>query len=590
MMRRLLMFISNLHTRSIRLLTATLVWTVGVSSIRGQEFDWKNVAVGGGGYITGLVMHPMDSDLVYARTDVGGAYRWDAEHQLWIPITDWISVAESNLFGVDSLAVDPSNIDTVYISCGKNLTGEPKGIFKSTDRGKTWKGPFLTNVATAGNDVLPTGVAYPPLRNAGERLAVDPHDGKILYFGSRKNGLWTSSDAGVSWTPLVLPAEGTPGYGISFVALDSTSGDADHKSSRLYVGVFAASQNESGGGIYRSEDSGISWQRLHDPENVSVSQPRRGQCSTMDGTLWVTHAHGVVKVASSSKLLIDVTPTQASTSPYNALALDPSGAAKAVVIEGFMRSNNRIFRTDDAGKTWTSVGDEHHSTVPWWYDKMWAASPSAALINGSNPRELWYADWYGVWRTDNYTQETSWSNLESGHEEAYVFSLACPPNPSAVDLFSGVADVEGFRHENGPDGYPGHSFGTSPGNGPNADFQSTFGIDYCESSPTSLVRASGSQDGNSGVCKSQDNGVTWSFCSGWDSGKLPRTIAVSASNPNTFVATVSGGKPRITTDGGKSFRVCDEVSEAASSNFWSTAQPLAADRLNPAKFYGSCQL
>jgi hypothetical protein len=558
---------------------------IGLLAVQGQEFDWKNVAIGGGGYVTGLIMHPLDANLVYARTDIGGAYRWETEKQRWIPITDWISLAKANLFGVDSIAVDPSNVDTVYISCGKNLTGEPKGIFKSIDQGKTWEGPYLTDVATAGNDVLPTGVAYPPLRNAGERLVVDPHDGNVLYFGSRKDGLWMSSNAGVDWTHLNLPTEGNPGYGISFVALDPTSGKADHKCTRIYVGVFGALPNDSGCGIYRSEDSGMSWERLRDPENIFVTQPRRGQCSPVNGTLWVTHTQGVLKVSSSSNLLINVTPAQASNSPYNALALDPSDATKVVVIEGFMRSNNRIYRTQDTGNTWIQVSDEHHSSVPWWYDKMWAASPSSALISKFDSHELWYADWYGVWRAGDYIAETSWSNLETGHEEVYVFSLICPPAPATTDLFSGVADVEGFRHENGPDSYPGHSFGTNPDNGPNTDFQSTFGLDYCESSPINIVRASGSQGGGAGVCKSHDGGVTWVFCSGWDMGNLPRTVAVSASNPDIFIITVSGDKPRITTDGGKTFRTCDEISSASPSNFWSTSQPLTADRVNPEKFY-----
>ena len=73
-----------------------------------QLYTWKSVVTdGGGGFVPGIVFNPSAQNLIYARTDIGGAYRWNPATNRWIPLLDWVSFDEWNLTGVESIATDP---------------------------------------------------------------------------------------------------------------------------------------------------------------------------------------------------------------------------------------------------------------------------------------------------------------------------------------------------------------------------------------------------------------------------------------------------------------------------------------------------
>src|SRR5213076_947243 len=71
-----------------------------------QATTWKSVKFGGGGYVSGVVFHPTTANLLYARTDIGGAYRWNQAAASWVPITDGLgfSEGESRYHGIESIA------------------------------------------------------------------------------------------------------------------------------------------------------------------------------------------------------------------------------------------------------------------------------------------------------------------------------------------------------------------------------------------------------------------------------------------------------------------------------------------------------
>ncbi len=72
-----------------------------------ERYSWKNVQIVGGGFVDGFVFHPTAPGVRYARTDMGGAYRWDQSAHRWQPMLDWLSYKDRNLMGIESIAVDP---------------------------------------------------------------------------------------------------------------------------------------------------------------------------------------------------------------------------------------------------------------------------------------------------------------------------------------------------------------------------------------------------------------------------------------------------------------------------------------------------
>jgi hypothetical protein len=225
----------------------------------GPDYRWRNVAIGGGGFVTGLVFHPAERGLLYARTDIGGAYRWLPEARRWLPLMDWMGHDDHGRFGVESLALDPSDPSRVYLAVGTYLheRGQDGAILRSSDRGATFQRTALP-FKLGGNEQG---------RGNGERLAVDPNDGRVLLFGTRAHGLWRSDDAGASWKEV-------PGFpeiaksrsawamgwrelrpvGIAFVVFDPDSGVRGSATGTIYAGVSTRDTS-----LYRSQDGGGSW-------------------------------------------------------------------------------------------------------------------------------------------------------------------------------------------------------------------------------------------------------------------------------------------------------------------------------------------
>ena len=104
-----------------------------------QTYNWKSVAIGGGGFVTGIITSKTEQGVMFSRTDVGGAYRWDAPNSKWIPLLDWNSESETGFQGVESIAMDPQASKNIYMLVGTDYFNSGKtAILRSTDYGNTF--------------------------------------------------------------------------------------------------------------------------------------------------------------------------------------------------------------------------------------------------------------------------------------------------------------------------------------------------------------------------------------------------------------------------------------------------------------------
>src|SRR5258708_3004249 len=108
-----------------------------------QAYTFHNVVTGGGGgYVPNVIFNTKQANLIYARTDIGGAYRWSAATSSWVPPLDFTSPADWNLMGVDSIATDPVDPNRLVIALGtytNSFTTQNGAILRSTDQGRTFQ-------------------------------------------------------------------------------------------------------------------------------------------------------------------------------------------------------------------------------------------------------------------------------------------------------------------------------------------------------------------------------------------------------------------------------------------------------------------
>jgi hypothetical protein len=553
------------------------------------------VTFGGGGYVSGLVFHPSTADLLYARTDIGGAYRWNQSTSSWLPITDGLGFGggESGYHGIESIAVDPNDDQLVYMAAGMYSSDGNGRMYISSDRGDHW-----THVALP----FPLG-GNNPGRAIGERLTVDPNKPSTLFYGTRTAGLWKSVDSGLSWAQVTALSTAkltqdqvnalgiSSAMGVGVVVCDTGTKGSGSATQTIYAAINPDYVSTAGlaSNLYKSTDGGASW--------AAVPTPISGHhiphmVRAADGMFYVVFTKGsgpgadgparLYKFDGSSWTLLKDPNAGTSGTGFGLGGVSVSGTGASTRIAlgvtnswGNWNGQQVVQLSSDGGKTWREIA----ATMPHspandgfsgWTDDV--------EIDPHNPDRVLHVHGGGVWETRNASSSTpSWTEAIDGLEETAVLALATPPAGATYTVINSSGDVGTWVHTD---------LATKPTLTPRTEWSNGFAADMAWADPQymatiGVVLGTGTSFG----FWSGDGGKTWAKFATLAPGAAANagqeaSIAVTARNKAVWAPANS--VPSYTADNGATWV---PTNLPAVNSVFPRGYRLAADRQNPNKVY-----
>src|SRR5262245_25007489 len=425
-------------------LTAFILLLISAFPLSADTYNWKSVAIHGGGFVSGIITHPNAPGVVYARTDIGGAYRWNPANNSWIPLLDF--AANNSLHGIESIAVDPTDSNRVYIAAGRNTPGV---ILVSTNQGAN----FFSLTFPFSFDGNADG------RSNGERMSVDPNANNVLFYCTRQNGLYKSVNSGTNWTQVSsFPVTTTPNnLGLVFVEFVQSSGTPGTPTPVIFVGV-----SRSGGtNLFRSTDAGLTWTNV--PTVASTAYMPHHAAQDGLGNMYVTFNNNqgpnnitngsVIKLNLSTLASSNVTPPKDPMFPeqggFAGVSVDrqqPMNIVVSTMDRWWPPPFDQVYRRVNGGASWTTTagGLPGIGSAPWSSIRTphWAGDVE---IDPFDSNRAWYITGYGIFSCNNLmTGAGNWTFTSDGLEELFTFCVVSPP--SGPSLFSSHGDQGSFRH------------------------------------------------------------------------------------------------------------------------------------------------
>ncbi len=568
-------------------------------------YKWSTVTLGGGGFVSAVIASLAEQNLFFARTDVGGLFRWNEGTSSWIPLTDWVSEDQVGFLGVESVALDPQDAGRVYALVGTDyFNGGKTAILRSTDKGDSFTITDVTSQFKAHGNGMG--------RQNGERLAVDPNLGSTLLCGSRRNGLFKSTDYGASWSAVSsFPVTTTSNdNGISLVVFDKASSSEGSATQRIFVGVSRLGAPN----LYMSTNGGSTWGEV--PNAPATTQMPQRAALASNGMLYVTYANGagphgndsgtepvdtgsIWKYDTAKGEWTNVTPTGVGAG-FSGISVDAANADHlvATTINMYQATpwgwGDHIYVSTNGGSSWTDIvgADKPNmdaNGMPWIENHSihWAGT---ATFDPNNSNRVFVTSGNGIFATSNLNaSKSTWKFMTKGLEETVALEAVSIPGYGFANV---MGDYDGFvttdLEVSPPTGRHNPSIGTTgamalAGATPNtmvrlgdAMYKTTdYGASWTQvpltgagSRGTVALSADGSvilwtPNSSTTTYRTANDGAMWTPVTGL--GINAPVIGDSVDSNKFYAYNPSGGAFYLSNDGGASF---SQVSTPGGGGFW----------------------
>lgn len=266
------------------------------------------------GRVNAIAIDPVDN-AVYIGGAQGGVWRTLNHGVSWTPLTDYLG---SLAVGAIAIAPGPHplNQGTIYLGTGEgNFSGDSYagiGVYKSTDSGKTWQGPFgSAQFAGRSVDAIAVDSTDPQIVLAGTTFGIAGIEGDVPP-GAPARGIYRSSDGGHTWTQVLPNPSAT--LRISRIVQDPNPSLQTAGSTRFWAAASPVSTTD--GALWRSDDAGQTWTRV---DGVAAGLPAIGTASALIRT-WITATYA---------------------------------GANTILYYGTSQASGTLYRSVDGGSTWS---------------------------------------------------------------------------------------------------------------------------------------------------------------------------------------------------------------------------------------------
>ncbi|HEY2824005.1 MAG TPA: hypothetical protein VGI83_00515, partial [Gemmatimonadales bacterium] len=373
--------------------TASAQGTLPPDSILIRPLTWRSI---GPGVMSGRIVdiavpeHPGGKGnrmgtIIYAAAATGGVWKSVNGGQTFVPIFDSVHSTGS----VGAVAVASSNPDIVWVG-----TGEPQnmrssswgtGVYKSTDGGKTWSGAMLPKSQHIGRividprnpDVVYVAAVGPLWASGGERglykttdggktwtntknisqytgfteVAMDPSNPDVLYAaslererreygflpGGPESALYKTIDAGKTWTQLTngLPTGELGRIGVSV---------CKSKPQTVYAVIHAKGNT---GGVFRSDDAGATWRGGLNASNSTAWYYSQVRCDPTDPEHVVRLLASAQESFDGGKTWTAFPPSGGTHGDHHALWINPENPEQEI-----LGNDGGLYMSFDGGHSW----------------------------------------------------------------------------------------------------------------------------------------------------------------------------------------------------------------------------------------------